>query len=246
MTDARQNNRLRSNSARQLLKSPSFTLTVIVTLALAVGANTAVFSVVDALLIQKLPYAQPERLATVYASTQKTPPMRRSIDGEQWELLRDDVPSLISAVSSFSASAVNFQAGAYARPVREGYVTANSFDLLRVAPVLGRSFSIDEDRPGGAEVIVLGYSLWRTAFGGRAAILGSTVRLKGELYTVSGVLPEGATTPLHADVYTPLRPSRQGEGQSANDLSLVRLRDGATWQQAADEMNRAFASSART
>jgi predicted permease len=230
-------------AARQLLQSPAFTATVVVTLALAVGANTAVFSVVNALLIQKLPYTEPERIATVYAGTATMPPMRRSIDGEQWELLRDNVPSLVSAVSAFRASAANLQAGSYAQQVRAGRVSQHYLDVLDVRPMIGRSFSADEDRPSGANVAVLSYALWHAAFGANPRILGSAVRLKGEPYTVIAVLPENATTPLRADVYTPLRPSREGEGTAANYLSLVRLRDGATWRQAETEMNRAWAGS---
>jgi predicted permease len=234
------------HAARQLLGSPGFTVTVVLTLALAVGANTAIFSVVNALLIQKRPYDQPERIATVYAGTTTMPPARRTIDGEQWQLLRDDVPSLVSAVSAFSASVANLQAGSYARQVREARVSARYLDVLGVTPAVGRNFSTEEDRPNGAKVAVVSDALWRTAFDANPRLLGRAVRLKGEPYTVIGVLPEHATTPLRADVYTPLRPSREGEGQSANYWSLVRLRDGATWQQAQAEMNRAFASSART
>jgi predicted permease len=231
---------------RRAFHSPAFAVTVIVTLALAVGVNTAVFSVVNALLIEKLPYERPERIATLYLDTQTAPPTRRSIDGEQWELLRDDVPSLESAVSTFNASVGNLQAGAYAQQVREGRVSAHYLDVLGIAPFVGRNFSVEEDRPGGGNVAILSYSLWRSAFGSNPSLLGSTVQLKGESYTVIGVLPEGAVTPLAADVYTPLRPSRDGEGQAANYSSLVRLQDGVTWQRAEGELNRALARSSRT
>jgi hypothetical protein len=101
--------------ARMLARNPGFTVTVILTLALSVGANTAIFSLVNALLLKSLPYSHPERLAALYAKT--TGPdaynMRRDIDGEQWELLRDGVPSLLSAVSAGRASGVNLQAGAH-------------------------------------------------------------------------------------------------------------------------------------
>ncbi len=233
-------------AARQLSNGPGFTLTVVLTLALAVGANTAIFSVVNALLIEKLPYDRPEHLATVYAGTQTTPSARRSIDGEQWELLRDGVPSLVAAVSAFNASVANLQAGAYVQQVREGRVSAHYLDVLGIAPAVGRAFTVDEDRPGAAKVAVLSFALWHAAFGAGPGVLGSTVRLKGEPYTVIGVLPEGATTPLRADVYTPLRPSREGEGQAANYLSLVRIRGDASWQEAEAEMNRALGRSTRT
>ncbi len=91
----------------------------------------------------------------------------------------------------------------------------------------------------------MSYALWRTAFGGNPNILGQAVLLKGEPYTVVGVLPEGATTPLNADLYIALQPSRDGEGQAANFLAIMRLRDGATWQQANAEINRALIRSLR-
>ncbi len=232
-------------AARQLSTSPGFTLTVVLTLALAVGANTAIFSVVNTLLIQQLPYDAPDRIATVYAGTKTMPAMRRSIDGEQWELMRDNVPSLVAAVSSLGPSVANVQAGSYTQQVREARVSEHYLDVLGIAPVVGRNFSADEDRPTGPKAVVLSDSFWRNAFGANPSVLGSTVRLKGDPYTVIGVLPKDATPPGRADVYTALRPSRQGEGQSANFAGLVRLRPGATWQQADEEINRAWAGSVR-
>src|SRR5258705_10873204 len=96
-------------AVRQLWRNPGFTVTVILTLALSIGANTAIFSIVNALLLKDLPYARPERMGAIYART--TGPdsydMRRNIDGEQWELLRDNAPSLISAVSHGRTSGMN-------------------------------------------------------------------------------------------------------------------------------------------
>ena len=85
--------------------------------------------------------------------------------------------------------------------------------------------------------------MWRTAFGGNLNVLGQAALLKGEPYTIVGVLPENATTPLNADVYTALQPSREGEGQATNFTAIIHLRDGATWQQANAEINRALAGS---
>ncbi len=81
--------------------------------------------------------------------------------------------------------------------------------------------------------------MWQTAFGGNPNVLGQAILLKGEPYTIVGVLPEGATTPFNADLYTALQPSREGEGRATNFTAIVRLREGATWQQADAEINRA-------
>jgi predicted permease len=231
--------------ARMLARNPGFTVTVILTLALSVGANTAIFSLVNALLLKSLPYSHPERLAALYAKT--TGPdaynMRRDIDGEQWELLRDGVPSLLSAVSAGRASGVNLQAGAHVQYLHAGRVSAHYFDVLGLHPVLGRNFSEDEDRPQGPKTVILSYALWRTAFGANPQIVGQAALLKGEPYTILGVLPERATTPLNADVYVALQPSREGEGGGTNFEAIMRLRDSATWQQADAELNGAWAQS---
>ena len=220
-------------AARQLRRNPGFTATVILTLALSIGANTAIFSMVNALMLKSLPYSHPERMGTIY--TRITGPRgsdeRHGLNGEQWELLRDNVPALISAVSG-GTSGVNLQAGSHVAYVHGGRISAHYLDVLAVQPMMGRNFSEDEDRPHGPKAVILSYSLWRSTFGSDPTILGQSVELKGEAYPVTGVLPEGVTTPLNADLYTALQPSRGGEGGGTNFECITRLRDGATWQQA--------------
>jgi predicted permease len=230
---------------RMLARNPGFTVTVVLTLALSIGANTAIFSVVDALLLKELPYAHPERIGTIYSRTTGAESYdgRRNVDGEQWELLRDKVPSVVSAVSAFLTSGVNLQTGSQVQYLHAGRVSAHYLDVLAVHPILGRNFSEDEDRPHGPTTAILSYALWRTAFGENPKVLGQAVLLKGEPYTIIGVLPEGATTPLNADLYTALQPSREGEGGGTNFAAIMRLRDGATWQQADVEVNVALARS---
>ncbi|MGB6689325.1 MAG: ABC transporter permease [Terracidiphilus sp.] len=229
---------------RQLRRNPGFTATVIVTLALSIGANTAIFSIVNALMLKSLPYAHPERLDTIFARYEGSGGVfdgRRSLDGEQWEGLRDNVPSLISALSSGIASGVNLQAGEHAQYLHAARVSAHYFDALELQPLLGRTFTADEDRPHGPNAAVLSYSLWRNTFASDRSIIGQAIRLKGTAYTVVGVLPAGAHTPLNADLYTALQPSREGEGAGSNFEVITRLRDGATWQQADAELKRAWA-----
>ncbi len=235
------------HAVRQLRHNPGFTVTVVLTLALSIGANTAIFSIVNALLLKSLPYPQPERLGTLFARTtgSEASDVRRSIDGEQWELLRDDVPSLIPAVSALPTSGVNLEDGSHARYVHEGRVSARYFDVLAFHPFAGRNFSESEDRPHGPRAAILSNALWRTVFDGKRDVIGETVLLKGEPYTIIGVLPEDASPPLNADLYTALQPSRKGEGQAANFQAIMRLRNGATWQEANGEINRALAQSLR-
>ena len=234
-------------AARQLRRNPGFALTVIGTLALAIGANTAVFSLVNALILKSLPYPHPERMGAIYARVTGSfsSDERAGIDGEKWELLRDGVPSLLSAVSGDGSSGVNLRAGSRTQYVRAGRVSLHYFDVLSLQPFLGRSFSDEEDRPHGAKVAILSYDLWRGVLGADRNILGQSILLKGEPHTIIGVLPKGATTPLAADVYTALQASREGEGVGTNFTAITRLRPGATWQQADAEINRAWSDPAR-
>lgn len=226
---------------RQLCRNPGFTATVILTLALSIGANTAIFSIVNALMLKDLPYSHPERMGTIY--TRVTGPrasdQRHNLDGEQWELLRDNVPALISAVSG-TTSGVNLQADTHVQYVQDARISAHYLDVLEVQPVMGRNFSEEEDRPRGPKATILSYSLWRNLFGADRNILGKAIQLKGESYTVIGILPQDATTPSNADLYTALQPSREEEGSGTNFDVITRLRDGATWQVANAEINRAW------
>ena len=229
-------------AVRQLWRNPGFTVTVILTLALSIGANTAIFSVVNALLLRSLPYSHPERMGAIY--TRVTGPSgweeRHHVNGEQWELLRDNVPSLISGVSATRPSGVNLQADSLVQYVHAGRISAHYLDVLAIHPIIGRNFSDAEDRPHGPRTTILSFGLWRTVFGSDPNITGKNILLKGEPHTVVGVLAEYATIPLDADLYTALQASREGEGSGTNFDLITRLRDGATWQQADAEINRAW------
>jgi len=227
---------------RQLWRNPGFTVTVILTLALSIGANTAIFSIVNALMLKNLPYSRPERMGTIYTriTGPKSTDERHKINGEQWDLLRDNVPSLISAVSSNRTSGLNLQSGSHVQYLHAGRISAHYLDVLAAHPVIGRNFSETEDLVNGPKTAILSYNLWRNTFGANPNILGQPILLKSEPYTVIGVLPEGVTTPLNADLYTALQVSRKGEGAGTNLQVITRLRDGATWQQADAEINHAW------
>ncbi len=231
---------------RQLGRSPGFTLTVIVTLALSIGANTAIFSIVNALMLKSLPYPHPDRMGTIFMHVQGSEPSagRHGLDGEQWELLRDNVPSLVSAVSSGISSGVNLQAGQSVEYVHAARISAHYLDVLGIHTAIGRNFTEIEDSPHGPKSAVLSYGLWRSTFHADPNLIGRAIQLKGEPYTVVGILPNGARTPSNADVYTALQPSREGEGEGTNFEAIVRLRDNEGWQQADAEINRAWANRA--
>jgi predicted permease len=242
MNPIRQNLRF---AVRQLLRNPGFTATVVLTLALSIGANTAIFSIVNALMLKSLPYPQPERMGTLFQRTQGPHPDDglRWIDGTQWDQLRDNVPSLTSAAFAALASGANLESSSrQVAYIRNGRVSQHYFDVLGLHPAVGRNFSQAEDAPDGPKAAILSYELWRSTFNSNRGLIGSAVRLKGEPYTVIGVLPQNAPTPLNADLYTSLQPGPKGEGNGTNFGVIFRLNNGATWQQADAEINRAWSA----
>ena len=228
-------------AVRQLRLRPGFTLAVVTTLALAIGANTAIFSLVNALLLISLPYAHPERMGTIFVRVRGTHAFDgpQAISGKQWESLRDNVPALESAISG-STTGINLQAGPRTAYVQDGRVSQRYFDVLGIRLIAGRNLSAAEDTPHGPNAAILSFELWRDVLGGDQSVVGNVIQLRGEPYTVIGILPQGVTTPLHAGVYTPLQPSTLGEGGGTNYDVITRLREGSTWQQADAEINRAW------
>src|SRR5688572_28261496 len=153
---------------RQLVKAPGFSLTAILTLALAIGANTAVFSLVDAVLLKPLPYPQPERLAAVSQVVSRNGVVidegSAGVSGAAWLAIKSDVPSIDAAVLSGLSARVSLVAANRAMTVAPQRVSAGYFRVLGVRPSLGREFTPDADVVGGAPVAVLSDRLWRAAF----------------------------------------------------------------------------------
>jgi predicted permease len=223
---------------RVLLKSPIFTITATLTLALCIGANTAIYSVVDRVLLRPLPYPRPDRLAVVTRHYQGAGGEDdTSQAGVTWVALRDGASKLDVAVTSGLPMGVNLVAGGQAEYVTQQRVSAGYFSVLGVVPALGREFSDDEDRPNGPSAVILSDRLWTQAFHADPAIVGRAIVLRGEPHTVVGVMPRGFV-PLGfmagtgIDAWTPLRPSTQGEGGGENYGLIARLKDGVTWPEA--------------
>src|SRR5258708_5458380 len=147
-----------------------------------------------------------------------------------WELVRDNVPAVTAAVYSL-IGVVNLQTATSVRYVQEQRVTTRYFDVLGIHLLAGRGFTAEEDTPHGPKAVVLSYELWKSTFSSDLSVVGQTVRLKGEPYTVVGILPAHAQTSGLADLWTPLQPSRTGEGSGDNYGILMRLQNGATWTQ---------------
>src|SRR3984957_17638452 len=202
---------------KQLSKNAGFSFVVILTLALSIGANTAIFSVVDALLLRPLPYPEPQRLGSLMQRISgpggSTYPI--NIDRDSWRYPVNIAPAVTAAVAS-NTGGVNLQAAGRAQYVHGQRVSARYFDVLGLRPMIGRSFTAAEDTPGGSRAVVLSYGLWKGTFGGDANVVGKAVRLKDVPYTIIGVLPEKAHTPSSVDLWTSLRPDSSEEGGGDN------------------------------
>ena len=227
-------------ACRVLRNSPGFTVTAIVTLALAIGINTAVFSMIHGVLLRPLPYPAPERLALVEATvmTNGLRASRTSQHGVTWATIRDHATTVDRAVFSTWANGVNVMAGGQAVHARQQRVSAGFFGVLGLAPLQGREFTTEEDTRGGPAAVIISDRFWRSALGADPNVVGRTVSLRGEAHTVVGIMPADAETGVRADLWTPLRPSTDGEGGGENYQVLLRLRPETTWAMADAELDR--------
>ncbi len=232
-------------AARQLRKSPAFSITVLATLALCIGANTAIYTIVDALFFRPLPYPDPSRLVMLSTIQRKgqASATDTSQDGRQWELIRDHASLLDSAVYG-TTSGVNLVAGGRVEYIEQQRVSANFFHVLGIEPLIGREFTRQEDVPNGPALAILSYGLWQRVFHGDPSIVGRVIDLRGAPYTVTGILPAGFRTlpagfgtDTPPDVWTPLRPSHSGEGSGDNYGVIGRLKPDVTPAQADGQLN---------
>jgi len=232
-------------SVRMLLKRPSLTVVSIVAIGLGIGANTAIFSVVNTVLLQPLPYEHPEQLLTV-ASEQRN----QALDGRGTFSVPDFLDVQKSAttleyVAVYQGSGTMITEGGEPERVLGAAVSADYFPLLRVKPVLGRVFTRDEDKPGAAPVIVLSYGLWQRRFGGDPNILGREINLGGKA-TVIGIMPPGFQYPISddsQDYWEPIFPAqwltKEAREERANRFMpvIARLKPGVTLAQAKAELD---------
>jgi putative ABC transport system permease protein len=220
-----------------LAKTPAFTAVAILTLALGIGANVAIFSALNALLLRPLPIENPERLACGYA-------MRAGVDPYETSLLeyaayRERSHSFTS-IGLGAQRSFNFVVRGEPEQLRGAAVMADYLNTLGIKPVAGRSFRPEEDRPGGPTVAAISYDLWQRLFGGDPAIIGRQLNFEDASYTVVGVFPRGFNMPFAADIWVPLQinietlPLEQ-RAQSNYDL-VARLKPSVSLRQADAEL----------
>jgi MacB-like periplasmic core domain len=201
-------------AVRQLHKTPGYAGAVILTLALAIGVNTAVFSMVDGFMLRRLPYPEPEHIRALVVHQEGASQRSGrafsedddSLAGDGWQLLKNSIGGVTFA-SWGGTRGVNLKAGAdtgsVVRYVHESRVSASYFDVLGIPLYPGRGFTEQQDVPQGPKVVVLSYVLWQSSFRGDPELIGKSISLKGEPYTVTGVLPQYAVTPVNQYAFTP-------------------------------------------
>ena len=212
--------------ARVLRKSPGFTIVAVLTLALGIGANTAIFSVVYGVLLRPLPYPQSGRVAQITLSYKGEPdyPGFTAREFEFWK--QHDEPFAYLAASH--GLGFNLTGGSESLRVRALRVSSHYFDVLGVQPALGRNFSPEEDSPSGPNVVILGYGLWQSHFGGESQLVGKNISLNGTPYTVVGIMPKGFQSISPADLWTTIAQANRTAGSGTNYRLIGRLKDGVT------------------
>ena len=227
---------------RTLVRQPLFTLVAVLVLGLGIGANTAVFSVIDAVLLRPLPYPHPDRLVMIRESTPSFASGSASLPNYlDWRAGQTTLTDLaLSRGTSFNLA----DPGSKAPPERinGAEVTANFFAVLGVRPVLGRDFTEAEDAPGGAKVALLSDGLWRRRFGANPAVVGQRLVLDAVSHEIIGVLPASWGYPRARDVVVPLgdlrnAPNITDRGNHVSFTGVARLRDGVTLDAAKGNLN---------
>jgi predicted permease len=227
---------------RQMAKRPGFTLVVVLTMALGIGANAAIFSVLDAVLLRPLPYPEPQRLIKVWSRFTGIgiPNDQNWVSAPEFR----DYQQLNRSFSDLAAIGIDaFNLGVKGSPMRVigAGVSPNLFGMLGAQPMLGRAFLPEEAQPGREKELILSYGLWRRVFGGNASVVGSTIDIDGAPMTVVGVMPAGFAYPSDTEIWAPLAfsPDDLSENSRGNHgyEVLGRIKPGLSLAQVQSDMD---------
>jgi putative ABC transport system permease protein len=221
--------------ARGLLRHRTFTLIAVLTLALGIGANTAIFSVINAVLLRPLPFPDPDRVLILYETFKPHGVTAISVPNlRDWQQQN----TVFDGIAAYEAGDFNLESGDGAERLRGMRVEANYFDVLGIKPQLGRAFLKGEDKAGSEAVIILSDALWRDHFGADPGIINKTIPLNGHKYTVVGVMPPALSAVFRAQVWAPLLfPEGEETARGSHDyFALGRLKQGVTAEQAREQM----------
>jgi predicted permease len=235
-------------AVRLLLKDRWFTAIAAIVLALGIGANNAVFTIVNAVLLRSMPFPNPEQLMVVRT---------RDVRGQQFGVSLQDFDDWRSATKTLSGMSMVFSGsfnvsdeGRIAEQYPGAYVSANYFKMIGITPVLGGDFGPGDDGPGGPPVVMLSNAVWQQRYGGDRGVLGTPIRLNGVTATVVGVMPQGLGFPQDEQIWLPMSqfpPAlRKQPRQARNYFALGRLGEGVTFEQARTELAGIGAELART
>ncbi|HEX2458348.1 MAG TPA: ABC transporter permease [Vicinamibacterales bacterium] len=222
-------------AVRQLIASPAFTVVAILTLALGIGATTAIFSVVNGVLLRPLPFPNPDSLVLVY---EVVPQYGRFSVAPANFLDWRRQNTVFQRIATFNNSSATFTEGGNAERITSAAVSWDLFELLEVTPALGRGFREDEDAPGKNSVIVLSYGMWQRRFGGDPNVLGRSITLSGVPVTIVGVMPQGFYFPTRAiEFWQPIALNPAKATRGGHFLGVVaRAKPGISVERAGAEM----------
>jgi len=230
-------------SIRLLYKNPAFTAVAVLALALGIGANSAIFSVVNSVLFRPLPYRDPQRLLMIWENHQERGGPQREwaspADLKDWR----EQPQSFEHVAGLLGWGPTLTGRDEPEDLQGAAVSYDTFDMLGMAPELGRSFTADDDLPGAERVVVLSHQLWQRRFGSDPAIVGKSLTLGGQSYIVVGVMPRGSVFPIltNSEIFTtagPILAGLKGCDRGCVILRVIaKLKDGVTFDAARAEMS---------
>jgi hypothetical protein len=229
---------------RTLVKTPGFTAIAVLMLALGIGANSAIFSFVDGVLLGRLPYRHADRIVNL---TEKPPGGTRNPISALNFLDWQSQSAAFAALAATTGGSMTLSGVAEAMLLRTGRVSAPYFDVFEIAPALGRTFAPDEDQPGKDHVVVLSHALWATTFGAYPSLIGHPLTLDGEPYTVIGVMPQSSIFDRGFNqMWRPLAFKPSERTRNFHWLSAIgRLKSDVTVEQARSQLDAIGARIAR-
>ena len=220
---------------RSLLKNPGFTLLAVLVMAVGIGANTAVFSVVNTVLLKPLAYSDPNRIVTLSSLWRKSGGHGQVSAPDYHDWQRQS--SAFQAMAYYQNDETAVTAGSSAEYGRVALVTPEFFRVFGIEPLLGRSFTPEEQKPGGAASVAISHSFWQSHFGGNERALGQTLRMLDKTFTVVGVLPRGFHFPEKTDIWIPASTFPETDSRSAHNYRVVgRLKPDVSLEQAQAQM----------
>ncbi|HEX4631690.1 MAG TPA: ABC transporter permease [Chthoniobacterales bacterium] len=235
---------------RQLLKSPGFTFVAVLTLALGIGVNSAIFTVVNAVFLERLPYRDADRIAVIWERSVKRPSVSNVVGPSNFVRWKERATAFEN-MAAYAETRANLTEGGNPEELIAQNVTAEYFSVIGVGPILGRTFTAEESADPKASVVILSYELWQRRFGSDQSIVGRVIQLQGKSQTVIGVMPPGVRPYLKAgslvnkpvDFWWPYVLGPEARNAQGRYLTVIgRLKPGVTMEAARTEMNAISAS----